>query len=390
MIKGKDILCISTSDWDKPWGSKQQLMSRLSASNRVLFVEYQASFAHLFFPFFLRRTIKRSKNPIRKINNKLFIYTPYPGLPFGYYSRTINRINQYMLLWSLKRILNKLNFTDIVLWIYPPSGVELLGKLGEKTILYHCIADFPNEKKSFLRNRTISSMEKELLHKANIVLVLTESLYSKYKDINPNIHFFPSAVDESLFFSILNKNTEEPQDIKKLKRPRIGMVGCLDHRLDIDLLCDIADAYPESSLVIIGPQLAYLYRMRALIKRKNVYFLCQKQNKEIPFYIKSFDVCIIPYVVNEFTRNVSPLKLYEYLAMGKPVVATALPDVEKFKDVIMVAHNKDEFIECISASLSRHDQDAINKRIACAQKNTWKERLIAVSNLVEGLTSEAY
>src|SRR3990167_1183951 len=103
MIKGKDIVCVSTSDWDKPWGSRQQLMSRLSVCNRVLFVEYQASFVHLFFPSFLRRGIKRFKNPIRKINNNLFLYTPYPGLPCGYYSRTINRINQYILLWFLKR-----------------------------------------------------------------------------------------------------------------------------------------------------------------------------------------------------------------------------------------------------------------------------------------------
>ncbi len=391
MIKGQDIVCISTSDWDRPWGSKQQLMLRLSTSNRVLYVEYQASFLHFCFLPFLFLRIKKPKNRLTKINENLFIFTPYPYLPFGYYFRAINKINQGIILRSLRKILKKIGFSNPILWIYPPCAIDLVGKLSEKLTLYHCLADFPNEKKNFLRSKTIFSMEKELVEKSDIVLTLTESLYEKYVDRNTNICLFPSAVDDNLFSSFLSVNADEPEDIANLKRPRIGLVGYLDGRiLDIDLLCDIADERPEWSLVLIGPKFRYPYRLSPLAKRRNVYFLGEKKNAQIPMYIKSLDVCMIPYVTNEFTNNVSPLKLYEYLALGKPVVSTKIADLERFKGVIRVSGSKKDFIENISLCLEEKDIQLVNKRQDLAKENSWDERLQTVSQLIDKSLKERF
>lgn len=385
MIKGQDIICISASDWERPWGSKQQLMQRLSSGNRILYVEYQASFLHFCSPVFLFSRINKMFNPIRKIDKNLFIFTPYPYLPFGYYFRRVNMINQKILTWALKRAARRLNFKKPILWIYPPCAVDLLNRLDEKLIIYHCAADFPNEKRHHLRNRTICSMEKELVEKSDIVLALTESLYKRHKKINLDTHLFPSAVDGSLFSSFLDADTSEPKDMACLKKPRIGMVGYLDGRvLDAGLLCHIADSHPEWSLVLIGPKFRYARRFNPLIKKRNVHFLSEKKRSEIPLYIKGLDVCIIPYVTNEFTNNVSPLKLYEYLALGKPVVSTGLEDLGRFKDVVRLSADREDFVRNISLSLGEKDERLVNKRFDFAKENSWDERLAAVSKFMEG------
>ena len=379
MLKGQDIICISTSDWDKPWGSKQQLMSRLSAHNRVLYVEYQASILHLYL--FARF---KKWNRLQKISENIFVFTPFPLLPFGYYFRNINTINQRIILASIRKIFKKIRFRNPILWIYPPSAVDLIDKLGEKLVLYHCIADFTNEKKNHLRTKTILSMEKELVKRSDIVLALTESLRERHMHKNVNTYLFPSAVDDRLFLSFLNRDIEEPKDIRGIKKPRIGLVGYLDARIiDTELLCFLADRYPEWSVILIGPRFRYFSKFKSLTKRNNVYFLGEKENYRVPLYIKNLDVCIIPYVINEFTNNISPLKLYEYLALGKPVISTKLEEVQKFKDIIKVSDDTEDFIKNISLALKEKDVEIVNKRLDFARENSWTERLRYVSELIE-------
>ena len=379
MLKGQDIICISTSDWDRPWGSKQQLMSRLSAHNRVLYVEYQASFLHLYL--FARF---KKWNRLQKISENIFVFTPFPLLPFGYYFRNINTINQRIILASIRKIFKKIRFRNPILWIYPPSAVDLIDKLGEKLVLYHCIADFTNEKKNHLRTKTILSMEKELVKRSDIVLTLTESLRERHMHKNVNTYLFPSAVDDRLFLSFLNRDIEEPKDIRGIKKPRIGLVGYLDARIiDTELLCFLADRYPEWSVILIGPRFRYFSKFKSLTKRNNVYFLGEKENYRVPLYIKNLDVCIIPYVINEFTNNISPLKLYEYLALGKPVISTKLEEVQKFKDIIKVSDDTEDFIKNISLALKEKDVEIVNKRLDFARENSWTERLRYVSELIE-------
>ncbi|MBU1061648.1 MAG: glycosyltransferase [Candidatus Omnitrophica bacterium] len=354
-------------------------MKRLSLSNRVLYVEYQASFLH--FSLFSR--YKGLRESLRKVGENLYVFTPRLSLPFGYYFRSLNKINQRIMAHSLKKIIKDLGFGRSILWIYPPCAVDLIGRLDEKLVLYHCAADFPNEKKNRLRKKTILSMEEELIKKSDIVLTLTEALYKKHRHINGSTFLFPSAVDENLFSPHLYADVDEPEDIAGLKRPRIGMVGYLDGRvLDVDLLCDIADQHPEWSVILIGPKFRYVSRLNRLSRKNNIYFLNEKDNNEVPVYIKSLDVCIIPYLVNKFTNNVSPLKLFEYMALGKPIVATGLADLRIFEDTVSVSR-KEDFVKNISLSLLEKDERLVDKRLELAKKNSWDERLRVVAQLIE-------
>jgi glycosyltransferase involved in cell wall biosynthesis len=349
MISGRDIICISTSDWNGPWGSKQQLMSGLSASNRVLYVEYQTSFIHLF--------LKDSKSagnsgPLRQIGKNLFIFRPPWSLPLGYYFRSINRINQKRLSSALKQAIAELGFKNPILWACLPSAADLLASINAKLILYHCIADFPDEKKNSLRKKTILSMEEDLARSSHLVLAMTQSLYERFKMINNNTHLFRSAVSDELFLSSRGQENRQPADIAAINRPRIGVVGYLDGKIiDTDLLSYVADARPTWSLVFIGPAFRHTSALNTLRARKNVYFLGKKRHDEMPGYIGSLDVCAIPYRLNKFTNNVSPIKLYEYMAMGKPVVSTKLSETDGFRGLIRVSDMKEAFIKDIELSL---------------------------------------
>jgi len=353
MIKGQTIICISTSDWERPWGSRQQLMKRLSGYNRVLFVEYQASFLHLLsIRFLLNRFRKWRRNP-RKVNDNLVVFTPYPGLPFGNYFRAINRINQAIIMFSLKRVIKAHDLGGpAVMWVYTPCAADLLGRLNEKFALFHCIADFSNEKKNRKRKDAVFSMESDTARRSDIVLTLTRPLHDRYKQINPRTYFFPSAVDYRLFTSEALKGRAEGADIAKIRRPRIGLVGYLDGNiLDIELLSYAVDRHPEWSFVFIGPEFRNVKALKDVAKRANVYLLGEKGHDEIPGYIEALDVCLIPYIINEFTNNVSSLKLYEYLAAGKPIVTTKLAALEEFKDIVSISADKKEFIKNISLAL---------------------------------------
>ena len=145
-LQGFDIICLSTSEWEHPWGSKQQLMARLAKSNRVAYIEYQPSFLHIFkYPLLFIKRLKDLRLGLKKIDKNLFIFTPPPLFPFGYYSLYINKINQLILLEIIKKISKRLNFKNVILWIYTPNAFELLNKFNGRLSVYHCIADSSNE-----------------------------------------------------------------------------------------------------------------------------------------------------------------------------------------------------------------------------------------------------
>lgn len=384
-MKHREIVCISASDWLKPWGSKQQLMSRLAADNRVLYVEYQASFLDFIkHPdyFFARMP---DINKLRRVGANIYLYTPIPLFPFANYLSFVAEINQSILLFSLKRAMRKLNFKKPLLWTYLPTSAYLAGKIGEEVLLYHCGADFSAEKSNWLRKRTILRMENRLAAKADIVLALTRELYARFKAVNDKTFYFPSAVDIDYFAGIRDADTGEPQDISSIRRPRLGVLGYLDgNLLDVKLLDRLAKADPGRSIVMIGPYFRKKEAFTGLKSNRNVYFLGEKRHELVPHYLKFLDVCLVPYVKNKFTSNVSALKLYEYLAMGKPVVSTYFSrDLDEFRGVVGIAGNNQEFLDLVYESLiSAENREKVKGRINFAADNSWKKRMDLLEEVV--------
>lgn len=384
MIEGFNIICISTSAWERPWGSRQQIMTRLALKNRVLFVEFQLSFLHLLrYPYLFIREFSRR---LRSQSAGLILYRPFPCLPFGNYNKAINFINSRLLLLQLRRIVKKYDFRDSILWIFDPCAHLLAGELAERLCIYHCIDFFKNERPSSLRNHFISAAEDSLCRKADFVFVSAKEIFKEKARLNKDTYLMPSAANEFFLDSRLCKSA--PEEIKGIPRPILGFVGTLDERLDLGLIEFIADKHPQWHIVFIG-EVRNGAISRRLKMKHNIHLFGFRDNASLAGYIGSFDLCIIPYKINDFTKGISPVKLYDYLALGKQVVSTDLADLRTLHSsgLISLAKDKDEFCGLVLSHLYSDSPDRREKRIEFARNNTWQHRIGEISGIIAGKLS---
>jgi hypothetical protein len=346
----------------------------------VLYVEYQTSFLH---PLKYKSVLKTIGYPrLRKINERFFVYRPKMSLPFGYYSNYINKINQKYLLFQLRQIVQKLNITKPILWIFAPCSCEIVGKLDEEISVYHCIDSFKNEKAINLRRNTIETMERKLQKNCDIIFASSKNIFQEMKSACRNTFYIPSAVDVN--FLEYKHREVIPPEMQHIPKPRIGFIGTVDNRLDLELIEYVVSSEPAWSFVIIGSIADE--RVTAQLKRhKNIYLLGFKKKEQIPYYIDHIDVCTIPYKINKFTQSISPVKIYEYLSLRKPIVSTQLPEVLSLseKNIIKVAKGKPEFLKNIQAYLKEKLNPGVEqKMVTLASLNTWQKRTEAMSELI--------
>jgi len=316
---------------------------------------------------------------IRKEMENLYIFSPIV-LPFPY-SRLARWINRHFIFSVLEKWMKVMDFGNPIVWTFLPTplSIEIIDNIVEKLVVYYCIDNF--EASSHYAKKVRKS-EKKLLGKTDLVFVTSEELYKKCVSYNKKVYKFPFGVNMKRFEK--DRVWAIPDDMKNIPRPIIGFSGGFRQWIDIDLLEFLVRSEPEYSFVFVGPAQIGVERFSLF---KNVYFLGQKRHEELPYYIKNFDVAIIPYIVNEFTRCIFPAKLYEYLAMGKPIVATDLPEIELMKniedEIIYTAYNREDFRKKIKLALDNNDNKKIEIRIEIAKKNNWEDKIEEMSILIE-------
>lgn len=381
MLKGEDILCISTADWDNinGWTNKQHIMSRLSKANRILYIESLGLRQPTIKKKDILRILKRLKDwfkGARRINENLFVYSPII-LPV-HKIKVVQKINHLILWLTLKLLLKRLRFKNPILWTYSPASFSLIGRLNEKLTVYHCVDELSATPRIPI---SILKMEEELLKKADLVFATSKSLYERKKVFNPNTYYMPNVADVAHFM----KELPTPEDIT-VKHPIIGFIGTLvAYKLDLELIKYIARAHPEWSVVLIG-EIAEgedKDKISGLKGIHNIFMLGGRRYEVLPGYVKTFDVCILPSRINEYTQNMFPMKFFEYLATGKPIVLTELLAVSEYGDLCYIAKNKKEFIRYIEQALLENDVQLSKRRIAVAKENTWEVRIDQMSKLIE-------
>ncbi len=385
MIKNENIICISSIDWDFIWQGHQEIMSTFAKNgNRVLFIENTG----VRVPGI--RDISRIKtriknwfsgvNGIRQVIDNLYVYSPLV-LPFPY-SRIALWINRHLILGVLEKWVKLMAFSDPVIWVFLPTplSIDIIDNLNSKIVIYYCIDNF---KVSSASAKKIEKSEMKLLQRADLVFVTSKALYDYCSAYNARVYLFPFGVNFKKFEQIRLKNSS-PGEIKDIKRPIIGYVGGVHKWIDQNLIKETAQRYPQYSFVFIGPIQTDISLLSGL---KNVYFLGKKEHSEIPYYVNSFNVGIIPYLITDYTKNVYPTKLNEYHALGKPVVATCLPEIINFNrennNLVLCGKTKEEFINYIPQALNDSNEALAKKRIAAADQNSWDRKIAQMSDLIK-------
>jgi glycosyltransferase involved in cell wall biosynthesis len=294
-------------------------------------------------------------------------------------NRLVARFNRWSLLRDIRRALAECPPRGpVVLVTGSPPSANVVGACGEDASIYFCMDDFlhlPGTSPAML-----APLEQRLLASVDAIVATAKRLLETKRTRSGRAYYLPQGVNCSHFATA----RPCPEELRALPRPIIGFAGGVSAALSAPTIRELARAYPDASIVLVGPLTAPTNGLVA----PNVHLLGARSYAELPAYVQAFDVGIVPYVENEWTRAVDPLKLLEYMAAGVPAVASPLPEVAKYAGVVRVAPLGQPFVTAVGELLaSRPDGGAAR---AVAETNTWQhraDRFMEIVNEVVAATS---
>ena len=275
---------------------------------------------------------------------------------------------------------------------YPARAIGIVEGLCPDLVVYHCTDEIGEltQLRTRASSAALEAAEREIAARADIVVASSEVLVEKLEPLNPRTYLLPNGVDVETFASALEPG-EPPSDLPPA--PRLMLVGNLDHGrqevVDAGALEALAAAEPGWSVVVIGAVSATSAARRRLAPYRNVWFLGPRPRGALASYLRFADVCLIPYTVTPLTRGISPLKLNEYLAAGRPVVATPFaPSLREFDDCITIASGKDlaSAVRAVLADPHSDSPAARESRLARARSNSWSARADKLIEHIEEVT----
>lgn len=252
-------------------------------------------------------------------------------------------------------------------WFYSASFVPLLNKFSFTTVVYDCMDELTLFKGAPAK---LIEQEKYLMANADVVFTGGKSLYESKSQHHGNVHCFPSSVDQKHFEKALN-GVAIPEDLAAIKGPIVGYFGVIDERIDYELINSIALLRPDVSFVMLGP-LAKVSE-EELPRQNNIHYLGMKDYKDLPAYLKGFDIAMMPFALNDATKYISPTKTLEYMAAGKPIISTAIKDVVRdYKSCVKIIDTAEEFTQAIDRILMDAPDVFMNYEYAeILKKTSW-------------------
>ena len=270
--------------------------------------------------------------------------------------------------------LEEADIADYVVWFYTPMAFPLAAELLPRGIVYDCMDELTAFRHA---PRQLVQRENFLFKAADLVFTGGPSLYASKKDRHPDVHCFPSSVDAAHF----GQAAADHADQAALPHPRLGYYGVIDERLDLELVGALADAHPEWQIVMVGPVVKI--DPATLPERPNIHWLGQRAYAELPQFLAGWDVCLLPFALNEATRYISPTKTLEYLAAGKPCVSTPIRDVvEPYAGLVRIAATAEAFAEACAELLAQtaEAQHHFRQQAAAVVAATSWDRTVASMN----------
>lgn len=381
-LTGRDIVIVSSIDWDWKWQGPQEMAVRFARNaNRVLYIENpgvrapRASDSKRLFKR-LVNIIRSVRSSIREVETGVIVCTPVVLPPFG--SRFRRMVNQRLSRSSVGRAIDRLGLDDPVVILCLPTDVawqmtEAVAT-SRTTLIYYAISDLvvmtdhPTE---------MAKLEETVIRSADLVFTTYLPLVERYDVRDARVYLMPYGVDTSRF-SVEGRSLRSDRDGVTL-----GYVGGISQHLDVELINGLAALRPDWNLVLVGPQQS---GGEGIIERPNVQLLGHVRHAEIPEWIRGFDVCLIPYRRSDYTDTVYPVKLNEYLAVGKPVVSVDLPALVEFEEpgVLWLSEpDPQSFAEAIEEALvTSEDPSSVTVRRARAVAHDWEGRMRTISRLI--------
>ena len=385
IIKNRDIIVVGQQPWDVEIGSNcKNIALEFSRYNRVLYVNS---------PLDRITKLKNATDPKVKqridvvngrteslIEIKKNLWNLYPDeiiesinwIKSEFFYKFLNKINNKRFARSIDKAAKRLGFKNYILF----NDNDIFRCFYLKELLKPAVSIYySRDYLLFVDYWKLhgKKMEPELIEKSDLCVANSTYLASYCGQYNSNSHYVGQGCDLEIFTN--KQELAVPADVAEIKKPIIGYVGALQSiRLDIELLAKIATAKPEWSIVLVGPE-DEQFKVSGLHQIDNIYFLGSKDPSTLPSYINSFDVCLNPQLINQVTIGNYPRKIDEYLAMGKPTVATRTEAMSVFEDHTYLGTTKEDYITLIEQALWQDSEEKRIARIEFATTHTWENNV---------------
>jgi glycosyltransferase involved in cell wall biosynthesis len=363
LIPEVGIIALVADDWGQEWMSRHQILTRLARYFQVVWVNPSPEWRHSL------RMPLREDGQMPALHSGFQVYRAEFWLPKFYKPRSLAAYISRKRLDHARNLLLQKGCKKVILYIWRPEFTEYLDHFKPDLSCYHIVDEY-----SFSDvDLPTSPQERELLQRVDQIFVHTKALLEKKCPLSSHVKLIPNGVAYESFASPLS----EPAALRPIPHPRIGYAGYLKKTLDWNLLAQLSAKLPDLSFVFVGTQKNDDVTVRAvqeLSRRPNIHFLGHVTTAQMPFFPQHFDVCMMPYVLNDYTSYVYPLKLHEYLASGRPVVASPTRLLKEFQGTILIANGVDEWSAAIVEALSppNNTAEARDARQAVARKHDWE------------------
>lgn len=376
----RPLVYLGFNRWDSIKQREQHLIEHLARQRPVLYVD----------PYY---TLRQLSSPgqwhggrLQQLDEQLYRYTPPSWfLPFHIRSRIVSELNARGMAWLVRRQLRRLGFSSFLLGVGHPRSAPLARRLAAARRYYDCMDDHGAFPVSGVNFELLGSYETELLRASDLVFASATSLAEHCQRQHPSVIRIPNGVNLDHFQDLEARGLAVPAPLAEVRGPIIGYYGAIAPWLDLEALEHLAAARPDLSVVLIGP-CEHGVDLTALRAHANVHWLGPRPYEELPAYLRLFQVGLIPFRMSPLIEKVNPTKLYEYLAAGKPVVASPLPEVVAHGGTVRIYREAPELVKQVEAALGDSDPERVADRVAIAGAHAWDQLAARMHAALESLS----
>lgn len=394
MISDRNIVCISNPTWEGNYAKTiVELMKVFARKNKVLYVDNPHTVKTLVdgvtgkakLPLKVVFGFEKRLRKIELEEGAVYVLRPPMILTINHlkpgktYDRLL-QLNAWIVRRSIKKALHQLNMEQGIInfiSLNPWLGLPIARKLNEQHLIYHCYDELAAATWYKVHG---PRLEKILMKKVDAVIVTSEGLYERKKGYNPSCYLVKNAVNAKLY--------SQGFDSEVRNKKVIGYIGSVDSRVDYELVEYLATSLSDYQFIFIGrvrnPEGEVILR-----RNKNIQLEGAKDVSELPAYLKKFSIGIIPFKRNDFTKNIYPLKINEYLAAGVPVVTTNFSYLDEFKNIVQIVDEPEAFKQHILQEITTDTLEKKLQRREVAFSNSWDHRAEEISNVIEILDKKS-
>lgn len=382
----RDLIFVSLEDWDEIWRRNQFVCAKLIERNpklKILFVQPALDVSYALRTGQTGRLFQR-RAQTGAVDGRIVRTRALKLLPNSW--SWARKFNEWILRRHIRFASRRLGFRSPILWLNDHRAVHMVDGMGECSVIYDITDDWSEFTQSAALRALTIAQDSELCRRADAVIVCSEELLKKKQSLARNLHLVKNGVDAAHYECVLDATGPLPPEADAWQKPVFGYTGSIHpDRVDVDLVEKIARAFPSGTVALIGPMMLSADDQAMLRACGNVVMTGPVAYARLPELMRAFDVCITPHRVTPFTESLNPIKLWEYLAAGKPIVSTDVAGFRDYPEHVRIAKDHDAFIEELGEALG-NDAGKSNARRIEARAHSWDVRVKQIEYILHAAT----